>query len=103
MTLAFAGFLCAVAIGALSAVSTRPVLRDLAAHCAVLLLTVAPFTGAWPLVVVSIALLAITLFRRGARPARRSTRPAAEMDHEVHERIREISAESRYSSAGIEF
>jgi hypothetical protein len=103
MTLAFAGFLCAVAIGVLSTVSTRPVLRDLAAHCAVLLLTVAPFTGAWPLVVVSIGVLVFTLFRRRAGPGRRSTRPVAEMDHEVHERIRAISAESRYSSAGIEF
>ena len=35
-----------------------------------------------------------------SRPA---TRKAADMDHAVHERIREISAESRFSSAGIEF
>jgi membrane protein implicated in regulation of membrane protease activity len=103
MNLVFAGFLCALGIGTLSLLSARPVLRDLAAHCAVLLLTVAPFTGAWPLVTVSIGVLALTLFRLRARPGRRSTRATSDMDHEVHERIREISAESRYSSAGIEF
>ncbi|MEM1351959.1 MAG: hypothetical protein AAGF27_06425 [Pseudomonadota bacterium] len=29
--------------------------------------------------------------------------PMADMDYAVHERVRAISAESRYSSAGIEF
>ncbi len=53
-----------------------------------------------------LAILALTgalIFIARRRRHRRPTRPLSDMDHDVHERIREISAESRYSSAGIEF
>ena len=49
------------------------------------------------------ALLAVVLVLRRRRTRRRPTRAMADMDHDVHERIRAISAESRYSSAGYEF
>lgn len=46
------------------------------------------------------AVIGVNLFRLRRRPP---TRPMADVDQQVHECIREISAESRYSSAGIEF
>lgn len=60
------------------------------------------WTGVILLAVVAVS-LSVYILRRKSRARRKPTRPMAEMDHEVHERIRAISAESRYSSAGIEF
>jgi hypothetical protein len=48
----------------------------------------------------AMAICAALLWRRKRR---RPTRVLSDMDRDVHERIRKISAESRYSSAGIEF
>ncbi|MEM6761128.1 MAG: hypothetical protein AAF601_16775 [Pseudomonadota bacterium] len=60
------------------------------------------WTGLTVLAVGTVSFLVFILRRK--TPARRKpTRSMADMDREVHERIRAISAESRYSSAGIEF
>jgi hypothetical protein len=49
---------------------------------------------------IAMAICAALLWRRKRR---KRTRALSDMDHDVHERIRRISAEARYSSAGIEF
>ena len=60
--------------------------------------------GSWALLAVNLLLTALNLRAlMGKAHSRRPTRRAAQMDEDVHKRIREISAESRYSSAGIEF
>ncbi len=57
-----------------------------------------------PLLGLMLALLVFNLLTlRRMNRGRDATRAAADMDHSVRERIRDISAESRYSSAGIEF
>lgn len=60
------------------------------------------WTGVILLAVVAVS-LSILILRRKSRVRRKPTRPMAEMDGAVQERIRAISAESRYTSAGIEF
>ena len=69
-----------------------------------LLLWVAFQWSSLGLVALGVALIVLTVWRfRKAPTSRKPTRSMSEMDHEVHENIRKISAESRYSSAGIEF
>lgn len=79
-------------------------LRVAAIGASVLLIWTAIQMGSLVLLVLNVGLIAINL--RGLNriaTRRKPTRPVSEMDHEVHEKIRGIAAESRYSSAGIEF
>jgi hypothetical protein len=75
-------------------------LRVWAAVGSGLLLVASLWDGVWSLSVLAVVVLGLNLTRLANR---RPTRPLSQMDHDVHERIRKISAESRYSSAGIEF
>ncbi|QJF50090.1 hypothetical protein [Roseobacter ponti] len=56
-----------------------------------------------PVLAVGGGALAVIAIRRWRTARRRPTRNLSDMDHDVQERIRAIAAESRYSSAGIEF
>ena len=59
--------------------------------------------GMWWLTVVAGSALTMGLIRARRQKHRRPTRAMSDMDHDVQERIRAIAAQSRYSSAGIEF
>lgn len=60
--------------------------------------------GSWALLAANLLLTVLNLRALvGKTHNRKPNRRAAQMDADVHKRIREISAESRYSSAGIEF
>ena len=58
-------------------------------------------TGLQAISGITVVALGIALLRR--RKRNEPTRPARDMDRDVRERIRQISADSRYSSAGYEF
>ncbi|WP_299402209.1 YgjV family protein [uncultured Roseobacter sp.] len=60
--------------------------------------------GSVPLLILGGLFAAINLVRlRGMRAGRAPTRATWQMDRDVQDRVRDIQAVSRYSSAGIEF
>ena len=78
--------------------------RGLALLSSGLFLLCAILIGAAPFIVLAGLLTVISALRLWAlRKARAPTRAAWRMDDDVQERVREIQATSRYSSAGIEF